>query len=608
MKPDFFQFARRCATTAALGFAAVFVAAETGAEPAHGIAMYGDPALPEGFQALPYANPDAPKGGRIVIGEGGGFDSLNPYILKGRAPWGVRAHVYESLMGRSWDEPFTLYGLLAESIETGPNREWVEFTLREEAKFSDGAPVTVEDVIWSYETLGTQGSPRYRGSWAKVDTIEQTGPRSLRLTFNVEDRELALLMGLRPVLQKAQWDGRDFTESSLDVPVGSGAYVVYRFEAGRFISFKRNPDYWGKDVGFMRGQANLDEIRYDYFGDGSVVFEAFKAGDITTYREFNEVKWNTSYDFPLVRDGKVVKSTFAHQRPTGITGMVMNRRRDLFKDWRVRQAMIHAFNFDFVNETINGGSKPRITSYFSNSVLGMQDGPATGQVRDLLAPFADTLLPGALEGYTLPKGSGRRTDRRNLRAALALFEEAGWTIVDGVMQNAAGAPFEFEIVLKQGASEPKAISNIYADALGAMGIKVTISVIDDAQYRERTKVYDFDMAYYRRGTSLSPGNEQMLYWGSAGVEQPGTRNWMGMNSPAAEAMITTLLTSDSRETFVAATRALDRVLTSGRYVVPIWTRTVSTIAHVKELKYPERLPIYGDWLGFQPDVWWFEED
>jgi len=607
MKSDIFRNARYVAAVFFTASLTALAATQTGAEPAHGIAMYGDPALPEGFTALPYANPDAPKGGRIIIGEAGGFDSMNPYILKGRAPWGVRAHVYESLMGRSWDEPFTLYGLLAESIETSPNRDWVEFTLREEARFSDGSPVTVEDVIWSYETLGTKGSPRYANSWTKVETIAPTGPRSLRITFNVEDRELALLMGLRPVLKKAQWDTRDFEESALDLPIGSGAYVVDDYETNRFISFKRNPEYWGKDIGFMRGQANLDEIRYDFFGDGSVVFEAFKAGDITTYREFNEVKWDTAYDFPLVRDGKVVKSTFPHQRPTGITGFVMNTRRDQFRDWRVRQAMIHAFNFDYINETINGGVKPRITSYFSNSVLGMQAGPAEGEVRALLAPFAQDLLPGALEGYSLPEGSGRRSDRKNIRAALKLFEEAGWTVTDGVMQNANGTPFAVNILLKQGASETRAISNLYTEALKALGIDATIEVVDSALYKERTQVYDFDMAYYRRGTSLSPGNEQMLYWGSDGVNNPGTRNWMGMNSPAAEAMIRTLLTSDSRDTFVAATRALDRVLTTGRYVVPIWTRKVSTVAHVKELKYPDKLPIYGDWLGFQPDVWWFEE-
>ena len=510
-------------------------------------------------------------------------------------------------MGRNWDEPFTLYGLLAESIETPEDRSWVEFTLREEARFSDGSPVTVEDVIWSYRTLGTDGSPRYTRSWGNIDTIEQSGPRSLRITFAVEDRELALLMGLRPILKKSQWEGRDFKESSLDVPIGTGAYVVDRFEAGRFIIFKRNPDYWGNDVPFMRGQANLDEIRYDYFGDSGVVFEAFKAGEITTYREFNEAKWETAYDFPLVNSGAVVKSTFPHKRPSGVAGFVMNTRNPKFSDWRVREALITAFNFEFINQTVNGGKKPRITSYFSNSVLGMAPGPAEGRVREFLEPFRDTLLPGALDGYVLPVSDGSEGNRANIRKALKLFEDAGYTVEDGVMTGPNGAPFAFEILLKQGADENRTISSIYTEALKRLGVEVTITMIDSAQYKERTNVYDFEMAYYWRGLSLSPGNEQKLYWGSDGIEAPGTRNWMGMNSPAAEAMIDTLLTSTERSDFLAATKALDRVLTSGRYVIPFWFRDISTIAHVKGLKYPDRLPMYGDWLGFQPDVWWYEE-
>ncbi len=600
------EFLRKFASAGAI-FAMISLGGAAIAQPKHGIAMYGEPALPPDFVSLAHVNPDAPRGGRIVIGEGGSYDSLNPYILKGRAPWGVRVHVYESLMGRNWDEPFTLYGLLAESVETPEDRSWVEFTLREEARFSDGSPVTVEDVIWSYRTLGTEGSPRYTRSWGNIDTIEQTGPRSLRITFAVEDRELALLMGLRPILKKSQWEGRDFKESSLDVPIGTGAYVVDRFEAGRFIIFKRNPDYWGNDVPFMRGQANLDEIRYDYFGDSGVVFEAFKAGEITTYREFNEAKWETAYDFPLVSSGAVVKSTFPHKRPSGIAGFVMNTRNPKFADWRVREALITAFNFEFINQTVNGGKKPRITSYFSNSVLGMAPGPAEGRVRELLEPFRDTLMPGALEGYVLPVSDGSEGNRANIRKALKLFEDAGYTVEDGVMTGPDGAPFAFEILLKQGADENRTISSIYTEALKRLGVEVTITMIDSAQYKERTNVYDFEMAYYWRGLSLSPGNEQKLYWGSDGIEAPGTRNWMGMNSPAAEAMIDTLLTSTERSDFLAATKALDRVLTSGRYVIPFWFRDISTIAHVKELKYPDRLPMYGDWLGFQPDVWWYEE-
>ncbi len=590
------------------GFIILALVGTANAAPRYGIAMYGDPALPQDFVSLPYVNPDAPKGGKIIFGEAGGFDSLNPYILKGRAPWGIRAHVVETLMGRNWDEPFSLYGLLAESIEVGANREWVEFTLRPEAKFSDGSPVTVEDVLWSFETLGTKGHPRYSKSWSKIEKAEATGPRSIRFTFNTVDRELPLILGLRPILKKAQWQGHDFSKSGVDiVPVGSGPYVVDSFKPGEFITFKRNPDYWGKDLPINRGRNNLDVIRYDYYADASVLFEAFRAGETSVFREGSAAKWENSYDFPAIRSGDIVKSEIPHQRPTGIRGLVMNTRRDLFKDWRVREAMITAFNFEFIDAALNGKPLPRITSYFANSVLGMRPGPAEGKVRQLLAPFADSLLPGALEGYTFPVSDGSERNRKNIRRAMGLLEQAGWTVQDGVMKNARGEPFAFEILLRQGASENGAIVDLYTEALKRLGITPTVTIIDSAQYKERTDKYDFDMTYYRRSLSLSPGNEQRLYWGSKGVTQPGTRNWMGMNSPAADSLIDTILNSPTQEDFRAATRALDRVLTSGRYVIPFWYSNVSRLAHIRQLHYPEHLPIYGDWIGFLPDVWWYEE-
>ncbi|MCF6443291.1 extracellular solute-binding protein [Nereida sp. MMG025] len=608
MKPIFSNLSR--------GLAGILLAAGVAgfaqAEPKHGIAMYGDPALPPDFAALPYANPDAPKGGKIVTGEVGSFDSLNPFILKGSTPWQLRFIGVETLMGRSYDEPFALYGLLAESIEVGESREWVEFTLRPEARFSDGSPVTVEDVIWSYETLGDpdQGHPRYHSMLQKLESIEQTGERSVRFTFNTEDRELALLVGMRPILKKAQWDGLDFAESGLDtIPITSSPYVIDDFEAGRFVSLKRNPDYWGADIPFRRGTMNLDEIRLEFFGDGTAQFEAFKAGILNSNREFNAQKWDDQYDFPAIDNGDVVKSVIPHERPSGITGFVMNTRRDTFADWRVRDALIHAFNFEFINNNMTGGQQPRITSYFSNSVLGMQDGPATGLVAEFLQPYADTLLPGALEGYALPVSDGSEANRRNIRAALAQFEAAGYAVGDdGKMKAADGTPFTFEVLLQQGSAENQSIIELYSKSLERLGIDVTITTVDPAQYKDRTTNYDFDMTYYRRGMSLSPGNEQKLYWGSEGVDTPGRRNWMGMNSPAAEAMIDRLLNSTSQDEFLAATRALDRILTTGRYVIPIYQFNISRIAHAKELKYPENLPIYGDWIGWQPDVWWYDEN
>ncbi|RVT84001.1 ABC transporter substrate-binding protein [Rhodobacteraceae bacterium CCMM004] len=597
---------RRGALVGAVALAG-FAAPQAQAEPSHAIAMYGEPALPPDFVSLPYANPDAPKGGRIVQGEVGTFDSLNPHILKGRVPWQLRFLAYESLMGRSYDEPFTLYGLLAESVEVPEDRSWVEFTLRPEARFSDGTPVTVEDVLWSYETLGTKGHPRYHGTWAKIASAEAVDDRTVRFTFNVEDRELPLIMGMRPILKKAQWEGKDFADSGVDeIPITTAPYVIDDFEAGRFVSLKRDPDYWGNDLNFRRGTNNFDEIRMEFYGDAAVHFEAFKAGELNSLRETNAAKWDTQYDFPRVRSGEVVKSEIPHQRPTGMWGFVFNTRNAPFDDWRVREALIHAFNYEFINQTLNGGQAPRITSYFSNSELGMKDGPAEGLVRDLLEPFADDLLPGALEGYALPQGDGSERNRANLRRATGILEEAGWTVQDGTLRNADGEALTFEIVLRQGANEPQQIIDLYVAALERLGIFPTITVVDSAQYKERTTGFDFDMAYFERGMSLSPGNEQYLYWSAEAADQEGSRNWMGMKSPAAEAMIAAILDARSREEFLAATRALDRVLTSGRYVVPIWFNPIARIAHDANLKYPDSLPIYGDWIGFQPDVWWQE--
>ena len=582
------------------------------AEPAHGLAIYGKPALSPDFSHLPYANPKAPKGGVIRLAEPGGFDSLKPWVLKGNPVWGVGVHVAETLAMRSIDEPFTVYGLLAETIDTAPDRSWVEFTLRPEARFSDGSPVTVEDVMWSYETLGTKGHPRYLGTWSKVASMEQTGPRSIRFTFTEEDRELPLLMGLRPILKKAQWEGQDFSDSSLEAPIGTGPYVIDRVDPGRAITFRRNPDYWGKDLPLMAGMNNFDTIRYDYFGDANAMFEAFKAGEVNAWRELSAQNWASEYDFPLATSGGIVMDQIPNERPSGIMGLVMNTRNPIFDDWRVRQAMIEMFNFRFINRTLNGGDDPRITSYFSNSVLAMSHDVATGKVAELLEPFADDLPPGTLEGYDLPEGSERPMDRPAVRRALALMNDAGWTVQDGKLADAEGRPFSFEILLNQNGSsmrtgsETQQIVNIYVEALRPLGITPRITLLDSAQYIERTNNYQFDMTWYERGLSLSPGNEQRLYWGSEGVDTPGSRNWMGMDSPAAEAMIDAMATAETGEDYTAAVRALDRVLTAGRYVIPVNFSPFSRLAHSSDLKYPEEIPIYGDWPGFLPEVWWQE--
>ena len=579
------------------------------AEPSHGIAMYGDPALPPDFVSLPYANPDAPKGGRLISGNEGGFDSLNPFVITGNPPWQLRFLITEGLMYRSQDEPFSVYGLLAESIDTPEDRSWVEFTLREGARFSDGSPVTVGDVIWSYETLGTQGNARYRGLWSQIDTIEQTGPRSVRLTFNAIDRELPLLAGLQPILKKAQFADRSFTSLSLEeAPIGTAPYYVSDYEPARSVTLTRNPDYWGADLPIRQGTNNFDEIRIEFYGDSAVLFEGFKGGEISYLREFNAEKWARDYTFPAVRSGDVVLSEIPTGRPSGITGFVMNTRRPPFDDIRVRDAMIHAFNFEYINETMTGGRQPRITSYFSRSELGMRDGPASGRVKELLTPFSDDIPADAVAGYALPVSDGTQRNRRNLRKAVAMLEEAGWQAgPDGVLRNADGRPFAFRLLLRQGATELQTIADIYLKALERLGMQVETEVVDNAAYQLRITDFDFDMTDIRRQFSLSPGNDQRLYWGTGTAGASGSRNLMGVESPAIDAMIDAMVNARSAEDFTAATRALDRILTAGRYVIPIHSFDVGRIAHVKEMRYPaENTPLYGDSVYFLPEVWWME--
>ncbi|MFX0544467.1 extracellular solute-binding protein [Roseovarius sp. S1116L3] len=585
------------------------------AEPVHGIAMYGAPALEPNFAALPYANPEAPKGGRVTTANVGGFDSLNPFAPKGTPPWQLRHLAYESLLGRSWDEPFTLYGLLAETVETDDARTWVEFTLNPAARFSDGSPVTTEDVIWSFETLGTRGHLRYRDFWTRIDSIRETAPGKVRIDFDTSDgppdRDLVLLAGLRPVLKKSQWEDAVFEDGAIDdIPIGTAPYVVDGYDVGRQVILRRNPDYWGKDLPFRRGTNNFDEIRIDFYGDDAVMKEAFKAGEISYIREFNAERWEELATLPAVQSGEIVRSTIPNGQPSGISGFVMNTRNPPLDDWRVRQALIDAFNFEYINDTLTGGRQPRITSYFSNSELGMRPGPAPEAEAALLAPFAGSLLPGAIEGYALPEGDGTKRNRANIRAAADRLAEAGWTVEGGVLRK-DGQPMELTVLLQQDAlvQQATAMMDIYARALERLGITLNVQSVDSAQYNLREANYDFDITYMRRSLSLSPGAEQYFYWGAKGADQPGSRNLMGMDSPAAEAMIRTMLAATEREDFVTAVRALDRVLISGRYVIPIHQYSEGRIAHDARLKYPEdRLPLYGDGVGFLPEVWWMAED
>jgi len=605
MALDFFPRLRGFVTVSSLILSGI----SAQAEPQHAIAMYGVPALPADYANLPYVNPQAPKGGAITLGNTGGFDSLNPFTLKGTSPWQLPFFTHETLMGRSWDEPFTLYGLLAESVETDEGRTWVEFTLREGTTFSDGSPLTVEDVIFSFEMLGTQGHPRYLTLYDQIASVAQTGPRKVRITFSGENRELALLAGLRPILSKAQWEGRNFKDAQLqEVPIGSGPYRITAYEQGRYVTLTRNPDYWGADIAFRKGTHNFDTIKLDFYGDAKVLFEGFKAGEISAVREFNAESWQSQYEFPAIARGDIVKSVIPHSKPSGMTGFVMNTRRAPFDDWRVRDALIKAFNFEYINDTLTGGAQPRITSYFSNSILGMIEGPAQGRVAELLLPYQDTLPVGALEGYTLPVSDGSARNRAGIRAATEQLATAGYTVNEGVLQRGDGTPVTFTILIAKGSTEDIAIAELYLRALERLGITATIEAVDDAQFFARTGNFDFDITTFRVALSLSPGNEQKFYWGSEAADREGSRNLMGGRNPVIDAMIEEMLGARDSVDFVAATRALDRILTAGRYVIPFWSYTEGRIAHVKEMKFPDTLPIYGDGSQWMPEVWWWDGD
>ncbi|MEM9060599.1 MAG: extracellular solute-binding protein [Pseudomonadota bacterium] len=567
--------------------------------------MNGLPALPEGFTHLPYVNPDAPKGGRVTFGEVGGFDSLNPYILKGAAPWPIRVHVVESLMARSYDEPFTLYGLLAESIEVPDDRAWVEFTLRAEARFSDGSPVTVEDVIWSFATLGEQGHPRYRNAWAGIETVSQTGPRTVRFDLVGGNRELPLILGLRPILKKAQFDGLDFADQDQAMLIGSGPYLIDKAEPGRFIQFRLNPDWWGADLAVNRGLNNFETVRYEYFRNEDAMWESIQAGVISLHAERDPVRWADGYGFPAMTSGAMQRGEIEHRRPTGMDGFVFNTRRALFQDRRVRQALALSFDWEWINDRLYRGSYARIRSYFGNSPLGAT-GAASASERALLESVAADRPQGFLDTmWEPPVSDGKGRNRRNLRAAAKLLDEAGWRIADGARTGPSGQKMSFEILVAT--SRDETLANLWRDMLDRLGIAVSVRLVDRAQYRQRRTDYDYDMIVNRWAMSLSPGTEQRLYFGSNGRVDPGTRNYMGVDDPAVDAAIDAVLAAREREAFESAVRALDRVLTWGVYVIPFGALANDRVVWTSGLARPDAGSLYGWWGWWAgPAVWWQE--
>jgi len=581
----------------------IAVRAEAPVAPRHGIAMHGEPALPPGFTQLPYADPGARKGGTLRLGELGTYDSLNPFILKGVAPSGLREYVFESLLARSVDEPFSLYGHVAQSVEMPDDRRWVTFRLDPAARFSDGRPITAEDVVFSWQLLREKGQPYHRAHYGSVTRAEIPEPGQIRFAIGEDgNRETPLLLGLMPILPKHRIDPATFDQTSLVAPIGSGPYVVGQIDAGRSLTFERNRDWWARDKPLARGRYNFESIRIEYFRDQTTLFEAFKAGDIDVRSEDDAGRWADGYDFPAAKDGRILRAELSTEWPAGMTALVFNTRRSLFADPRVRRAFLLMFDFEWVNRNLFHGHYTRTQSFFARSALSSHGRPADALERALLAPWRSSLAPGALEGtLAMPVSDGTGRNRDNLKAAIGLLHEAGYVSKGGRMVHAeTGEPLHLEMMAGKRGEER--LFQAYAGSLAQVGISVSLRTVDSAQRWARLKSFDFDMIQWTWGTSLSPGNEQRNRWGSGSAESENALNFAGVRSPAVDAIIEALVAAKEEPAFVSAARALDRLLLSGDYVIPLYHAKGLWTAWRADLKRPERAPLSGIAL----ETWWKE--
>lgn len=594
---------------AALAFAAALATQVGGAFAGemYAIAMHGTPALPADFTHLPYSNPDAPKGGRLVEGFLGTFDSLNPLIVRGLAVQQIRGLgferglVLESLMARGNDEPFTLYGLLAKGVETDDARSYVTFHLNPKARFSDGQPVQADDVLFSWALLRDRGRPNHRQYYSKVARAEASDPLTVRFDFGgATDRELPLILGLMPILPRHAVDPSTFEETSLKAPVGSGPYRVTAVAPGASVTLTRNPDYWGRDLPINRGLWNFDEIRLDFYREANGYFEAFKRGLYDFRVETEPLRWHDDYDFPAARTGEVRRDVIKTTLPQPSEFLVFNTRRPVFSDIRVRQALTLLFDFEWINRNYFFGLYARRAGFFVGSELSAYGRPPDDRERELLKPFESDLQPDILYGsYRLPVSDGSGRDRSHLRTALELLSQAGYDLDGKVLrQRSTKTPFTFEILVTTRDQERIALA--FTRDLKRAGIEATVRAVDAVQFDQRRLGFDFDMIQNRWDQSLSPGNEQSFYWGSAAADTQGTRNYMGARDPAIDAMIAAMLEAREQPTFVSAVRALDRVLMSGFYAIPLFNVTEQWLARWNRIEQPAT----SSRVGALPETWW----
>ena len=573
------------------------------AEPRHGIAMHGEPALPWGFTHLPYANPEAPKGGVLKLAATGSFDSTNPFIVMGQPVYGVRSYTFESLLARNADEAFSLYGLLAESIDVSPDFSTVTFRLRREARFSDGEPVAAADVAFSLEVLRDRGRPNFANSYSKVKSIDMPDAHTITFRQVAGDRELPMILGLMPVLPRHFWKNRDFDKTTLEPLVGSGPYRMENIHPGEGITYRLNPDYWGHDLPINRGQWNFDEVRIDYYRDNNATFEAFKKGLADLRIETDPTRWSTGYDFRAVRSGAIILEKHEQRTPAPASGFAMNTRRPPFDDRRVRDAILHAFDFEWANRNLFHDLFRRTHGYYSGSELSSAGIPASERELALLGQAAGEIDPAILKGTYRPPGSdGNGHARENLRKALDLLREAGFELRGTrLVDQKTGQRFRFTLsVLSR---EQEKIALHFQRSLRQIGIAMTVRTVDSAQFQRMLQTYDYDMAPVSWYNSLSPGNEQIFYYGSAGRTIEGTRNYPGIADPNVDRMIQELLTARIREDFIAAVRTLDRLLVNGRYIVPLYAAGGQWVARWRHIGRPDRQPVHG----FEPTTVWREK-
>ena len=564
--------------------------------------MHGEPALPPGFAHFPYVNPDAPKGGRLNLAFLGAFDSLNPYNVKALSTaQGLVGNVYQSLMIRSDDEPFTLYGLIAESLETDPARDRIVFHLNPAARFSDGSPITSADVLFTFNLLKAKGRPQQRAAFSLVKSADAPDARTVRFDLaGADDRELPLTLAIMPVLSGAHTDAEHFEDQTLQIPVASGPYRVAEVVPGQRLVLKRDPDYWARDLPVSKGLYNFDEIRIDYFRDATAMFEAFKAGLIDYRVEDDVTRWRSEYDFPAARDGRVVRAAIPDGLPKGVSGFAFNTRRPMFADPRVREALASMFDFEWINANLYAGAYRRSEGFFDDSELSSIGRPASEREKALLAPFPGAVRADVMEGtWRAPVSDGSGRDRTIARRAIEALERAGYRSSERTPRRPRRRAARLRDHRRRRARRSGSRSPTPAIS-PRIGVAANVRLVDDVQFQRRRTRFDFDMMPGTWTASPSPGNEQRGRWSSAAANAEGAYNIAGAASPAIDAMIAAILAAKSSEDFVAAVRALDRLLISGFYIVPFYYAPEQWIAYSAKLGRPEKTPLFGVDLA----AWW----